>query len=272
MVILHITIPPAVTGFGEQTTELICSGCTVRVNVFARLAAAATVTVVAGARAVAVAVNDPVVDPAAIVTDAGTVTVALLLVNETTFPPAGAAPVSVAVQVTRVPAIIYGEAHATLLTLTSGLSTTPVLSVLPLYEALTAALVAVVTLAAVIVNFAEALFAGTVTDAGTLSLPTEDDTATVEDSATDEPPAGAAPDNVTVQVEVPGVAIVTGLQDSAESVTVGAGFTLSAIAFEVPPKDAVSCAVMGAATADAVAAKVVDVAPAGTATDAGTLT
>ena len=45
-----------------------------------------------------VALNAPVVDPAATVTDVGTVNVALVFVSATTLPPAGAAWFSVTVQ------------------------------------------------------------------------------------------------------------------------------------------------------------------------------
>ena len=64
------------------------------------------------------AVNVPAADPSAIVIVAGTVTVAVLLVNVTDLPPAGAAPVRVTVHGVLVPAIRLDEAHSTLLTTT----------------------------------------------------------------------------------------------------------------------------------------------------------
>ena len=72
------------------------------------------------------------------------------------------------------------------------------------------------TVPAVAANVAVVLPAETTTEAGTVSC--EDGTAVIADNAIVAPPAGAAPDSVTVQVEIPDAEIVAGLQASDDSV------------------------------------------------------
>jgi hypothetical protein len=72
---------------------------------------AVTVTVCAAAIAPAVALNVPVIAPAATVRDAGTVTTALSSVTLTELPPVGAALLNVTVQVLTPPDTRLAGAH-----------------------------------------------------------------------------------------------------------------------------------------------------------------
>ena len=68
---------------------------------------------------------------------------------------------------------------------------------------------------AVAVNVAVEVFAGTVTNAGTLSAPL------FEDSATVAPPANAGNESVTVQVELPPDNTLAGEHCNADNVITG---------------------------------------------------
>ncbi len=89
---------------------------------------------------VVVALNDAVVAVAAIVTDVGTVRVALLLVSATTAPPAGAACVKVTVHVLEAFCPKLVGLHASEDTSTCAVRLMVVLAELPLYVAVTVAL------------------------------------------------------------------------------------------------------------------------------------
>jgi hypothetical protein len=77
----------------------------------------------------------------------------------------------------------------------------------------TEAVVGVVTAEAVAVKVADVLPAGTVTDEGTLRAAVEDEAVTAA------PPDGAAPDSVTVHIEVAGAINAVGVQPSAVTLT-----------------------------------------------------
>jgi hypothetical protein len=109
---------------------------------------------------------------------------------------------------------------------------------------------------AVVAPPATLTLAGTVAAAALLSRPTA------------IPPLGAGPSRVTVPVDwLPPVTAV-GLSPSPE--TTGA-FTVRVVVFETPLRVAVIVAWVSLATAEVVTGKVVDLALAGTVTDAGTL-
>jgi hypothetical protein len=87
-----------------------------------------------------------------------------------------------------------------------------------------------VTAAAVAFATTEDAPAGTVADAGMLSVATEDV------SLTATPPAGASPDNCTVHDVVPGVITLAGTQDTDVTVTtVDAGASVTEALRELLP-------------------------------------
>ena len=92
------------------------------------------------------------------------------------------------------------------------------------------------TLPAVTVKLAVVEPAAAVTDAGVVSAELLSDKATVE------PPAGAAADNVTVQVAVAPDTTLTGEHASFETVTVAEGVTVTAAVPEPPFNVAVTVA------------------------------
>jgi hypothetical protein len=210
--------------------------------------------------AVAVNVTEPVA--AGTVTEAGTdSTVALSDVNATVLPPAGAARLSVTVQVVVAPGGRLTGAHASEDTV--GLGVTVIVAVvLPPSVAVNVTVWDVPTVPDVAVNVVELVMAGTVTDAGTGSA-----VLLSEASATALPLAGAGCVSVTMHVvEAPDVTLV-GLQESAD--TDGLGVTIT-VAVAFPPSVAVSVTVWDVAIAPAVAENVVELVVAGTVTDAGT--
>jgi hypothetical protein len=145
--------------------------------------------------AAAVALKVAVVDPAATVTAAGTVSNALLLARVTLEPPAGAVCVSVTVQVLTALCPKLVGLHATPGTRTGANRLIGIVCELPPSVAVTVALwLPVITAAVVALNVAVVAPAATVTDAGTVS------NALLLASATLEPPAGAVCVSATVQV------------------------------------------------------------------------
>ena len=118
---------------------------------------------------------------------------------------------------------------------------------------------------AVAVNVAVRLFAGTLSDAGTLSI------ALFEDSATVTPPANAGNASVTVQVEFAPDVMLAGEHCNADTVITG-GASVRDVDADVPLYEAVIAAVWLVATAPLETVKVADVEPAATATDDGILT
>jgi len=145
----------------------------------------------------AVAVNVALLAPAPTVTDEGTVSSVLLSDTATAVPPAGAAPESVTVHVLLPDELrLAGEQlndvsdTGTIRLIAAVRDTLPSVAV-------TVALPLDVIVPAVAVNVAVVAPAPTVTDEGTVS------SVLLSDTATAVPPAGAAPESVTVHVLLP---------------------------------------------------------------------
>jgi len=162
------------------------------------LALAVNVTVCAEPTAETVAVKLPVFDPAATVTEAGTVTAELLLAKLTANPPLGAAAFSVTVQLS-VPAPVMDP-----LTQVSALNTGTLVpncrtkvSATPPAFAVSVAVCAELTADTVAVKLAVVAPAATVTEAGTVTAEL------LLARVTANPPLGAAALSVTVQLSVP---------------------------------------------------------------------
>ncbi|MBE0656218.1 MAG: hypothetical protein IH602_00930 [Bryobacteraceae bacterium] len=157
--------------------------------------------------AVAVKVADA--EPAGTETLDGTHRTALLLLARGTATLLGDALLSVTVQVVVCPFRTADGVQASVLSTTGPARVTEKVRDPPFAAAVTTAVSVVVTEDAVNVNAAVVAEAATVTfaaDSVALALLLE--------RATDTPPAGAAADSVTVQLAVPGVFIVAGLQTS----------------------------------------------------------
>ena len=212
-------VPPAVTEVGAQESVLgTVSGVTVTEAVLeAPLLVAVTTTAVLEETAPAVARNTALVDPAATVTEAGTVSAALLSESATTRPPVGAAALRVTVQEVVPPAVTEVGAQESVLGTGSGVTVTEAVLEVPLPVAVTVTAVLAETAPAVARNEALVDPAATVTEAGTESA------ALLSESATANPPVGAAPVNVTVHVEEPFETTDVGEQASWLRVTTGAG-------------------------------------------------
>jgi hypothetical protein len=166
---------------------------------------ASTAVAVAAAEAVNVVLDCPT----RTVTLEGTVTVELLLESATSVPPAGAAPLIVAVQLEVPGPVIVDGLHPRPVTCSccsGGDTVSPVVAVVPFSVAIRVAFTTVAVLDAEAVKLALDCPAKTVTLEGTVTVEL------LLESATSVPPAGAVPLMVTVQVEVPGPAIVEGLQ------------------------------------------------------------
>ena len=145
----------------------------------------------------AVAVNVPVMELAATVTEAGTVRLALLDDRETAVPPVGAGLDKVTVQVlVALEASVVGE-HWTEERLAGACKLIVAVVVALLSEAVMVALPFVEIVPAVAVNVAEVELAGTETDAGTVREELLDDSPTEVAALKD------ALDKVTVHVLVP---------------------------------------------------------------------
>src|SRR5580700_2739882 len=213
--------------------------------------------------AAAVALKEVEVLLAGTVTDAGTVSDALLLESPTALPPDGAAWLSVTVQVLAAPEFTLVGVQASAETSVGAIRFKVALCEELPKVAVTVPDWLVVIAAAVALKVAEVLFAGTVTDVGTMSA------VLLLESPTALPPEGAPWLSVTVQVlAVPEFTLV-GVQDSAET-SVGA-IRFKVVFWEAPFKTAVIVAGWVAVMVPAVALKVVEVLFAGTVTDAGTV-
>jgi hypothetical protein len=214
--------------------------------------------------AAAVALNVAVVAPAATVTDAGTVSEALLLASVTLVPPAGAVCVSVTEHVLTA-----------LCPRVAGLQATPetdpgtsrlivaVSELLPKVAVMVAVWLLAIKAAAVALKFAVVAPAATVTEAGIVSE------VLLLDSVTVDPPVGAVCVSVTVHALTALCPRVVGAQARVETKT-GASRLMVAVC-ELLPRFAVTVEVwLLAMEAAAVALNVAVVAPAATVTEAGT--
>jgi len=161
--------------------------------------------------AAVVTVNVAEVAAAATVTEEGTVSVALVFDMVMLIPPAGAACVTVTVQVLEEFAPIVAGVQDSEETSTAVSRLMVAFAELPLYVAVMVALELAPTAAVVTVNVAEVAAAASVTEGGTVSV------ALVFDKVMPIPPAGAACVTVTVQVLEEFAPIVAGVQDSEET-------------------------------------------------------
>ena len=200
------------------------------------------------------------VEPAAIVTFAGSVALVLLELSEITKPPVGAGLLRVTVPVDVDPPVMLLGANVIEVSAGAAIARVAV-AVVPRRVPEIVALVDVVTAMVATVKVAELVPAATVTVDGTVALEL------FELRVMTAPPVGAGPFKVTVAVEeVPPFtevgASVSELRDAAAMLRVALA--------EVPARLAVSVAVVAVATAEVVTLKVAVVAPAATFTVAGT--
>jgi hypothetical protein len=210
-----------------------------------------------------VAANVAVLEPAATVTDAGTVSVVLLTESASDKPPLGAAAERVTVQLELAPETMLDGEHCTPEIVVPGVVTvTAALAELPLIDAVIVTAWLPVTVPAVTVKLAAVEPAATVTEPGTVNE------ALLAESATVPPPVGAACDNVTTHVELLPELTVVGAHWRFVTVT-AAGVTVSAAVVDVPFNDAVTVAAWLEVTVPAVAVKLALVPLAGTVTDVG---
>ena len=164
-----------------------------------------------------------VVAPAATMTDAGTVSVVLVLVSVTNAPPAGAALLNVTAQVLEAFCPRLVGLHASEDTTTGATRLTVAFAELPLYVAVTVALWSLGMAVVAALNVAVVAAAATVTDTGTVRV------VLVFVSVTNAPPVGAVLVSVTVQVlEAFGPTLV-GLHES-EDTRAGAARPMVALA------------------------------------------
>jgi hypothetical protein len=157
-----------------------------------------------------VAVNWALLDPAAIVRRAGSDTLALLSESVTATPPAGAAPLSVTVQVDDPGAFTLAGEQVKLLTVAGALRFTDEALVWPFQLAVTVAAWSLFTVPAVAVNVPLLDPVSIVTLAGTLNTPKLLDRATVAELV-------AALVSVTVQVALCPAPRVPGVQLSPDN-------------------------------------------------------
>jgi len=211
--------------------------------------------------------NLPDVPPAAIVTDAGTVRLALLSDSVTRVPPAGAAPFKVMVQVVETPDEREVGIQAKALICTGAavvLMMTVVDREIEFAATETMTFVVADTAPAEAAKVAVVLPAATVTEAGTVRA------ALLSEMATGSPPDGAALLRVRVHVPLELGRRVDGEQLKVEG-TASAMRLREALAV-VPLRLALSTAALSVDTRVIDAVKLAVEAPAGTVTEAGSVT
>lgn len=264
-VTVHVAVAPTAIVEGLQARLLITvNGVTTTEAVMEDpFAVAVTATAVVAVTEAAVAEKEAVVEPAATVTEAGTVRAALLSEMATARPPEGAAPESDTVQAEVLPELTEEGEHTRLLITVSGLTVTDAV----LEEAFEAAVMVTAVLAvtelAVAVNRTEVEPAATVTEEGTVSAEL------LSETVTTWPPVGAALERVTVHEEVPPELTEEGVHRRV--LMMGSGFTVTDVVLEDPLAVAVTVTAVLAVTEAAVAEKEAEVEPAATVTEAGTV-
>ena len=203
------------------------------------------------------------VEPAGTVTEAGTVRAALLLLNDTTCPPVGAALVWLTVQVLNAPEFTVEGKQASEDKTAGATRVRLAVPDPPFRMAVSRAVASLETAATVAVKLALVAVAATVTDAGTATLEL------LLARAMAAPPEGAAADRETVHVADAAPVIVVGVHDKALNCGAG-GWTVTVVVTLSLP---VAVIVTGwlAVTEPAVALKEALVDPAGTVTETGTL-
>jgi len=170
---VRVTVPvltaPPVIAVGFNAIAEGCGGFATSVTILdAPLHVAVMFTEVGVVTAFVARAKVAAVAPAATVTEAGTVaTPVLLLVSDTTAPPAGAALNSVTVPVLAAPPV--STTGFSVIEESSGFNTSPIALETPLYAAVMVTTVPAVTGLVVMVNVAVDAPGGTVTDAGTVA-------------------------------------------------------------------------------------------------------
>lgn len=189
-----VEVEPPATVAGESESAFSAGGLTVRAApLLEPLSVAVTVALVTAPTASVETVKVPLVAPAGIESEAGTVAAALSLLRATVTPPVGAASLKVRVAVLEAPpARLAGERVTELTEMVVTVSVVVTVAA-PAVAAIVAATVEP-TGVVVTAKVAEVLPAGTVAVAGTLAA------ALSLDSAIAMPAAGAGPVKVTVPV------------------------------------------------------------------------
>lgn len=223
--------------------------------------AAEMVALIEEATLVVLTVKVAVVAPAATVTLAGTVAEALPLDKATVNPLAGATPLRVTVPVEETPPRTLVGFKVRPLGTGARIVRTAVLVMPPVAAEIVDVVLAAIT-EVEIVKVAEVAPAATETVAGTVAE------GLLLDSATIVPPEGAAPDKVTVPVELLPPRTLVGLKDKV--LGMGAAMLSTAVLLE-PLTVAVMFAVVDVPTRAVVVVKVAVVEPALTVTDTGTV-
>jgi hypothetical protein len=220
---LRINVPtdeaPPVTEFGLKLKDMITGGFTVSMPVMLLApSVAVTVTIFAVGTPTVVAVNVCEVLPPAIDTLAGTVTDGSELFRAMLIPPAGAAPLIATVPVELVPPVtVVGLKLTPVMVTDEGITVTFPLTVVEPSVAMTVTGVELATVPAVTTNVWLFWLAGTTTFAG---VGKADVLLLLRVMVS--PPAGAAPDRVTVPVLICPETTLEGLNDNIVS---AGGFT-----------------------------------------------
>jgi hypothetical protein len=199
-VTVHVALPPEATVAGLQASPVICAGGAVTLMEAALelpFAVAVIRAAVVAETVPAVAVRSPVVLPAGIVMEGGTVRALLSSEIVTARPPGGAAALRVTVHVALPPeATVAGtqtKAEGTI----GAIRLSEALAARPSRLAVSATVLSTATLATDAAKLAEEAPAATVTEAGIVAK------ALPLDSATTRPPSGADPSRVTMQSALP---------------------------------------------------------------------
>ena len=264
IVTVPVEVPAPVTDVGFNESAVTVGAVIARLAVVLTPANVAVIVAEAfAATAVVVTLNVAEVDPAGTVTVAGTVAEALFDASAMEIPPVGAAALIVTVPTEATPPTTLVGLRVTLLTL-SGLTVSVAVLLAPPRVAVTVAVAEEPTTLVVTVKVPVVAPAATVTVAGT------DAAALFDASVTDVPPVGAGPERVTVPVELarPPTTDV-GLRATELRV---AAVTFSVAVTLVVPVVPVRVTAVLLATPAVVIANVAVVVPAGTTTDAGTVT
>lgn len=217
---VQVVLPLGPRLVGLQTRVESASGATRLMVTLCEAPLSVAVTVAFWSLAIVpvVALNVAEVEPEVTVTEVGTVSTTLLFDTATVVPPAGAALVSVTVQVLVAFATRLVGLHARVESATEDTKLKVTFCETPFSVAVTVALWSPEIVPVVALNVAEVAAAAIVTEAGVVRA------ALSSDTVTEVPPAGAALVSVTVQVlEAFGPRLV-GLQTSAESATEVARF------------------------------------------------
>ena len=268
---VQVTLAPEFTLAAPQLIPLrltLAAGTTLSETLFVTpFSVAVIVALVFAVTVPAFAVKLALVPPAAMLTDAGTLSTDAALELSATVVAAAAVPLNETVQVTLAPELTLAvpQLIPLRLTLAAGTTLSETLFVTPFSVALTVALVFAVTVPAFAVKLALVPPAAMPTDAGTLSTD-----AGLELSAT-VVAAAAVPLNETVQVTLAPELTLAIPQMIPPRPTLTAGTTLSETLLENPFKIALTVTLVLPVTVEAVAVKPALTAPAAMVTDAGTL-